>query len=229
MLIYRVLLVMALVGSISFAAMPKKRAGKKPVKKTVLQYPLVLEVPGKEAGDYGYILASSFNKKLKALPGQDLAGFPDSISLTSRTQAQKLVEHFAAYSEKAIEALKLGDGTFLKTGSLSAVTGENLAHRLCYSGKPEAAVSLLNGLTDSVVSDQHGMIAWKTGTKEVVSDEIDTEESPLSQVLGEDFEMWQEFKGATEGEILFVWHESDGGEDVNFATIPKCAFHPKKN
>jgi hypothetical protein len=102
----------------------------------------------------------------------------------------------------------------------SDLPGANSAKGLstCYTGKPAEAVDLLFSMSDSIFSDQLGLIGWKYKKQKNFGDN-DTEET--EKYLNENSDVWKNFEGKDES-ILILSHEGDDGTDINDGLVERC-------
>lgn len=92
--------------------------------------------------------------------------------------------------------------------------------RTCYTGSPDEAVEIASTMTDSVYSDQLGVIGYKFKKQTTLLEGQDPDET--AEYLNESSEAWRNWK-STNDDILVLSHETDGGEDVNEGIIVKCS------
>lgn len=176
-----------------------------------LEYPLVYE-KSKPGGDYSFILLSTLNSKLKA---KSMEIYPDRIKFSSAKAAEKQLDFYDSYTDKVSKELGM-DELFMVRYSMGAVSDLSPGKSLCYSGVPADAVALINSLASIGVSDQQGMLGWRYKKEKHFADDI--AESEIRDSLPK---IWKEWKGKGEA-ILYLWHETDDGTDVNTAIVPKC-------
>lgn len=176
-----------------------------------LEYPLVFEKKAAN-GDYSYVLLSTLNDQLRA---KNMEIFPDRVLFSSWEDAGQKLDAVSAYVQEVAQELGMEE-LELTQYSLSAVTQTSLGKTLCYAGNPKEAVNLLNNLASIAISDQSGMIGWKYKQEKYLDE--NTSEDEISDSLPA---IWKEWRGNGEA-ILYLWHETDGGEDVNSAIIPLC-------
>lgn len=183
-----------------------------------LRYPLVYEktlVNKHGTKSYRSVLVSTLNPKLKE---KGIESFPDSIELLNGDQADKLIGEYDKKFGNAATVLSLPHSRYLIRYSMSGVTGNGLKKdkSLCYTGDPKDAVALIESLTSLAFSEQQGTIAYRYKQTKVFSEnvsEADYEESLPA--------IWDEWRGRGEA-ILYLWHETDDGDDVNDAIIYRC-------
>lgn len=177
-----------------------------------LRYPLLYEIQTPD-GSYEFKLLSSFNDSLAK---RQLEPIPEYVTLTNSDQADKTLAKWGTYVENHLASEPGLDSVFLVTGSLSIVASENLKeNRICYVGSALESVAIIDDLISIAFSEQQNLIGWKYKDKFHIDPEWPQESN---ETLPEIWKQWN----TKENSILYVWFETDSGDDVNAVTIPKC-------
>lgn len=158
--------------------------------------------------------ASVINTKYK-LQGADKL---QEVLTVISGKASNANETFWAQREKVEQvAAKLNKDFFLATDRPGGFKSGSV--QTCYTGTPADAVELAGEMSDSIYSDQMGIIGYKYKKQTVLVDSLDEEET--LKYLNEESAVWANWN-STNDDILVLSHETDGGEDVNEGVLVKC-------
>lgn len=101
-----------------------------------------------------------------------------------------------------------GPESFTSWSKTSKVPG------LCYKGNPAKVIDVIQSGTDTAFSDQLVIQGWRYKTAKHFSDGNEEYEDSFPDV-------WKDWRG-TGTALLVVSSQSDGGDDLNPAVIPRC-------
>lgn len=158
------------------------------------------------------LLISRFNPRLRAMGQPPMPSTVVVSNTTGRTPFDLLHDRWQPiYSSVA------ADATDMRAYSAPEdyVVAGRPSTALCYSGNPYYLGNLLASLADSVMSDQFGLVGWKSGRGVYVA-------SDMREFASEFPADWASYVSARR-DVLVLFVTSDGGDNYRTNSIPRCS------
>jgi hypothetical protein len=159
-------------------------------------------------------LLSRFNAQAKA---KGLKELPDTFEVKNGADAQKLADLRSYFDDEIQPAVGAKDQAMPAWGpdSFTNWSKTNKTPGLCYRGNPRKVVGVIENGTDTMFSDQLVVHGWRYKAEKHFGDGAEDYEDQFPDV-------WNEWKGSGSA-ILVVASQSDDGDDLTPAIIPRCA------
>lgn len=158
-------------------------------------------------------LLSRFNAQAKA---KGLKEVPDTMEYKNQAEAKKIADQRDYFADKIQEAVGAKDQPMPAWGpdSFTNWSKKSKVPGLCYKGDPNKVVDVINAGADSVFSDQLVVQGYRYKTTKKLFNGAEDSESDFPDI-------WKDWKGEGTA-ILVIASQTDDGDDLNPAIIPKC-------
>jgi hypothetical protein len=170
-------------------------------------------------GNADPLAAAAVNARLQALGAPLLPQFVEISS--SEPDLPAAMNRIHASIEATLRPLG-ADAEFANLVS-EAFPGESNQPGLatCYTGQAARLADLVQGLTDSLYSDQMTLWGWKHQATTIVFPES-TDEFDVMDFLGSESTLWKNWTGAGD-DVLILSAIGDEGLDVQESLVSRCA------
>jgi hypothetical protein len=187
---------------------------------STLRVPIVESIEVKKSKHVKKLVAER-NPELKKA---GLAEFPESLTVQQGGKGHDDFLALFSRAEEASEKLKLKDAIeLIAFGDGSELEGPfgKSKQSFCYTGGAKQAVALVQTVTDSVLSDQFTLKAWKFKKQAFDAEGKPFKDSDQAEFESDFPDIWKEWRGEGEA-ILLISSTSDGGEENNPTVLRKC-------
>jgi hypothetical protein len=160
------------------------------------------------------IPAIEINQKLAAIGAPRIPLF---LEISTGEVGYQKIAAFQVMLEKALKPLMTNDDYMAMASGLVPTSNDTPAYFTCYKGNAEYVPEIVNGLADSLYSDQMNLWGYKfKNTTSLVEGNEETE-----PFLNDESALWRNWNGQSD-DLLILSAVGDGGDDVQESLIPKC-------